>query len=79
MKVQVLNDSGEILWSYDHQVREGFTSTQYLKDGTQNQIVTALEMAHQQATGEQVLAEEERHIEEVAQNIAAAIKQNLKN
>lgn len=58
MKVQVLNGSGEVIWSYDHETLEGFTSTAYLEDGTQHQIVTALEVAHQQATGEQALSED---------------------
>ena len=58
MKVQVLNDSGEILWSYDHETLEGFTSTAYLTDGTQQQIVTALEIAHQQAAGELALSKD---------------------
>ncbi|MDY3570237.1 Rrf2 family transcriptional regulator [Enterobacter hormaechei] len=58
MKALIVNDSGGVLWSYDHESQKGFTSTSYLKDGTQRKIIATLEIAHQQATGEQGSSED---------------------
>ncbi|MDC9607365.1 Rrf2 family transcriptional regulator [Xenorhabdus griffiniae] len=51
MKVSIeLN--GEILWYRDEEKGEGMASTGYVKDGTQQKIITALKAALSQAKAE---------------------------
>lgn len=51
MKVSIkLN--GETIWYRDEEKGEGMASTGYIKDGTQQKIITALESALQQARAE---------------------------
>lgn len=51
MRVEI-SDSGETLWLRDSVTQEGIASLGYLKDGTQQKIITALEDALCQAKGE---------------------------
>ncbi|CDG99725.1 hypothetical protein [Xenorhabdus bovienii] len=51
MKVSIeLN--GETVWYRDEEKGEGMASTGYVKDGTQQKIITALEAALSQAKAE---------------------------
>ncbi|PHM31310.1 Rrf2 family transcriptional regulator [Xenorhabdus innexi] len=51
MKVSIeLND--EVIWSRDEKKGEGMASVRYIKDGTQQKIITALESALSQAKAE---------------------------
>ncbi|MCK6925395.1 Rrf2 family transcriptional regulator [Enterobacter roggenkampii] len=51
MKVEIKN-GGEVIWARDSNSLEGIASRGYLKDGTQQKIITALEDALSQAKGE---------------------------
>ncbi|MCR1304027.1 MULTISPECIES: Rrf2 family transcriptional regulator [unclassified Enterobacter] len=51
MKVEIKN-GGEVIWARDSNSLEGIASRGYLKDGTQQKIITALEEALGQAKGE---------------------------
>ncbi|WP_273906439.1 MULTISPECIES: Rrf2 family transcriptional regulator [Enterobacter] len=51
MKVEIKN-GGEVIWARDSNSLEGIASRGYLKDGTQQKIITALEEALSQAKGE---------------------------
>jgi len=51
MKVE-LSENGEALWMRDSVTLEGIASRGYLKDGTQQKIIAALEDALFQAKGE---------------------------
>lgn len=56
MKVSI-ERNGEIIWYRNDKNQTGMTSTAYLKDGTQEEIVSALEMALYQAKGEAGITE----------------------
>ncbi|WP_368750314.1 hypothetical protein [Klebsiella aerogenes] len=45
MKVQIIDDRGNPIWSQDDDSEFTGTSTEYLKDGTQEKIVAALKFA----------------------------------
>ncbi|BCT19804.1 TPA: Rrf2 family transcriptional regulator [Enterobacter asburiae] len=51
MKVNV-EQNGETIWMRDNETFEGIACTSYVKDGTQQKIITALEDALNQAKGE---------------------------
>ncbi|MEN3259081.1 hypothetical protein AAH678_30310 [Sodalis endosymbiont of Spalangia cameroni] len=53
MKVSIETE-GEIIWFRDTDKGEGLAALGYLRDGTQNQIIAALEEALTQAKGEQL-------------------------
>lgn len=57
MKV-VIESSGETIWMRDASTLEGVTSTEYVKDGTQQKIIAALEDALMQARGQAGSAED---------------------
>jgi hypothetical protein len=44
MKVECKDECGGVLWSFDHVNQENITSLTYLRDGTQQEIITALEL-----------------------------------
>jgi hypothetical protein len=53
MKVSVHSDDGEILWWFSNvDPPAGFTSDEYLRDGTQAKIVAALRAAIDEAAGQ---------------------------
>ncbi|MBA0190370.1 Rrf2 family transcriptional regulator [Pectobacterium odoriferum] len=51
MKVSI-ESSGEVIWYRDAENLEGMASTGYIKDGTQQKIIAALEGALFQAKGQ---------------------------
>lgn len=51
MKVAI-EVNGEVIWYRDNDKQEGMASLGYLKDGTQQKIIAALEDALTQANGE---------------------------
>lgn len=53
MKVAI-EVNGEVIWYRDSETLEGMASLGYLKDGTQQKIIAALEDALNQAKGEQL-------------------------
>lgn len=54
MKVAV-EVNGEVIWYRDSDKQEGVASLGYLKDGTQQKIIAALEEALFQAKGQMLL------------------------
>ncbi|AGJ86696.1 hypothetical protein [Raoultella ornithinolytica] len=53
MKVAI-EVNGEVIWFRNSETLEGMASLGYLKDGTQQKIIAALEDALNQAKGEQL-------------------------
>ncbi|WP_432692866.1 Rrf2 family transcriptional regulator [Morganella morganii] len=53
MKV-VIEVGGVVIWFRDEEKKEGMASAGYIKDGTQQKIISALESALKQAKGEQL-------------------------
>ncbi|MBW3118844.1 Rrf2 family transcriptional regulator [Providencia rettgeri] len=51
MKVSI-EVNGKTIWYRDEEKLEGMMSTGYIKDGTQEKIIAALESALEQAKGE---------------------------
>lgn len=51
MKV-VIENKNKVIWYRDNEKREGMASTGYIKDGTQQKIISALESALEQAKSE---------------------------
>ncbi|EJD6367747.1 Rrf2 family transcriptional regulator [Providencia huaxiensis] len=56
MKVSI-EVNGKTIWYRDEEKLEGMMSTGYIKDGTQQKIITALESALFQAKGQMQLAD----------------------
>lgn len=54
MKVAI-EVNGEVIWYRDSDKQEGVASLGYLKDGTQQKIIAALEKALFQAKGQMLL------------------------
>ncbi|HHD9895362.1 TPA: Rrf2 family transcriptional regulator [Klebsiella pneumoniae] len=54
MKVAI-EVNGEVIWYRDSEKKEGMASLGYLKDGTQQKIIAALEEALFQAKGQMLL------------------------
>ncbi|MEF3108662.1 Rrf2 family transcriptional regulator [Raoultella sp. WB_B2P2-3] len=54
MKVAI-EVNGEVIWFRDNETQEGMASLGYLKDGTQQKIIAALEEALFQAKGQTLL------------------------
>ncbi|HGX3178736.1 TPA: Rrf2 family transcriptional regulator [Klebsiella variicola] len=54
MKVAI-EVNGEVIWYRDSDKQEGVASLGYLKDGTQQKIIAALEEALLQAKGQMLL------------------------
>ena len=54
MKVAI-EVNGEVIWCRDSETLEGMASLGYLKDGTQQKIIAALEEALFQAKGQMLL------------------------
>ncbi|EMD6394849.1 Rrf2 family transcriptional regulator [Klebsiella pneumoniae] len=54
MKVAI-EVNGEVIWYRDSDKQEGMVSLGYLKDGTQQKIIAALEEALFQAKGQMLL------------------------
>ncbi|HED4126426.1 MULTISPECIES: hypothetical protein [Klebsiella pneumoniae complex] len=54
MKVAI-EVNGEVIWYRDSDKQEGMLSLGYLKDGTQQKIIAALEEALLQAKGQMLL------------------------
>lgn len=54
MKVAI-EVNGEVIWYRDSDKQEGMVSLGYLKDGTQQKIIAALEEALLQAKGQMLL------------------------
>ncbi|AUN61128.1 hypothetical protein NUKP32_49760 [Klebsiella variicola] len=54
MKVAI-EVNGEVIWYRDSDKQEGMASLGYLKDGTQQKIIAALEEALFQAKGQMLL------------------------
>ncbi|MFG6480413.1 Rrf2 family transcriptional regulator [Klebsiella pneumoniae] len=54
MKVAI-EVNGEVIWYRDSEKQEGIASLGYLKDGTQQKIIAALEEALFQAKGQMLL------------------------
>lgn len=57
MKVAI-EVNGEVIWYRDSETLEGMASLGYLKDGTQQKIIAALEGALTQAIGEALSSDE---------------------
>ncbi|HBR0925839.1 TPA: Rrf2 family transcriptional regulator [Klebsiella quasipneumoniae subsp. quasipneumoniae] len=57
MKVAI-EVNGEVIWYRDSEKQEGMASLGYLKDGTQQKIIAALEGALTQAIGEALSSDE---------------------
>ncbi|MDA5481856.1 Rrf2 family transcriptional regulator [Yersinia intermedia] len=55
MKVSIENE-GKVIWYRDSEKQEGMHSLGYLKDGTQQKIIAALEEALLQANGQNYLS-----------------------
>lgn len=53
MKVAI-EVNGEVIWYRDSDKQEGMASVGYLRDGTQQKIIAALEGALSQAKGEKL-------------------------
>lgn len=51
MKITIERDN-EVIWMRDNETLEGIACTSYIKDGTQHEIIAALEDALSQAKGE---------------------------
>ncbi|SHG32270.1 hypothetical protein SAMN05428958_101707 [Pantoea sesami] len=51
MKITIERDN-EVIWMLDNVTLEGVACTSYIKDGTQHEIIAALEDALSQAKGE---------------------------
>ncbi len=51
MKV-IVEHEGEAIWMRDTKSNQGITCVTYSKDGTQEKIIAALELALKQANGE---------------------------
>lgn len=47
-----LSENGQVIWMRDTKTTEGVACRNYVKDGTQLKIITALEDALSQANGE---------------------------
>lgn len=62
MQVQVVNDSGAIIWA--HGKDQGMTSKSYPLDGTQDVIIAVLKTALEQAKAEMINATFEKALEE---------------
>ncbi|EMM0110675.1 Rrf2 family transcriptional regulator [Providencia rettgeri] len=56
MKVSI-EVNGKTIWYRDEEKLEGMASTGYIKDGTQEKIIAALESALFQAKGQMQLAD----------------------
>jgi hypothetical protein len=56
MKVEI-SENGVKVWMRDSVTQEGVLSQEYLKDGTQQRIIAALEDALFQAKGQLLLSE----------------------
>ncbi|MEI7157968.1 Rrf2 family transcriptional regulator [Pectobacterium parmentieri] len=56
MKVSI-ESNGEVIWYRDAEKLEGMASTDYIKDGTQQKIIAALEEALYQANGQMFLTD----------------------
>lgn len=56
MKVSI-EVNGRTIWYRDEEKLEGMMSTSYIKDGTQEKIIAALESALFQAKGQMQLAD----------------------
>ncbi|AZS56808.1 Rrf2 family transcriptional regulator [Pectobacterium parmentieri] len=56
MKVSI-ESNGEVIWYRDAEKLEGMLSTSYIKDGTQQKIIAALEEALFQAKGQMFLTD----------------------
>ncbi|KOR02489.1 Rrf2 family transcriptional regulator [Pluralibacter gergoviae] len=50
--------SGEVIWFRDSSTLEGMACKSYVKDGTQQKIISALEDALTQARGESFLSDD---------------------
>lgn len=57
MKVSI-EKNGQVIWCRDSETLEGMASLGYLKDGTQQKIITALEDALFQAKGQLLLPDD---------------------
>ncbi|PHI31052.1 hypothetical protein [Budvicia aquatica] len=51
MKI-IIEDGGHTIWFRDNESKDGMACTGYIKDGTQEKIISALEDALFQAKGE---------------------------
>jgi hypothetical protein len=51
MKV-IIEHEGSVIWGRDTESNQGIACTAYTKDGTQEKIISALELALEQAKGE---------------------------
>ena len=51
MKV-IVEHEGSVIWDRDTESNQGIACTAYTKDGTQEKIIAALELALEQAKGE---------------------------
>lgn len=56
MEVSII-DGGKVIWMRNGVTQEGVASIQYLKDGTQQNIIAALEEALFQAKGQLMLSD----------------------
>lgn len=56
MKVSI-ESKGEVIWYRDAETLENMISTSYIKDGTQQKIIAALEEALFQAKGQMFLTD----------------------
>lgn len=52
MRISISSDAGELLWWREANPPAGFMSANYLRDGTQDQIIGALSEALEQAIGQ---------------------------
>lgn len=59
MKVAI-EVNGEVIWYRDSEKQEGMASLGYLKDGTQQKIITALQDALVQAQAQNIIWDEEQ-------------------
>lgn len=62
MKVAI-EVGGAVIWFRDEDKKEGMACTGYIKDGTQQKIISALEDALKQAKGEQLCRGDNKTLE----------------
>ncbi|EOQ50823.1 hypothetical protein WC7_01687 [Citrobacter sp. KTE151] len=65
MKVECLDDNDQLLWSYDTTNQQNITDMCFLKDGTQQTIITALENACTQAKGQILLSDDVNGVSDI--------------
>ncbi|MGR7890443.1 Rrf2 family transcriptional regulator [Klebsiella aerogenes] len=55
MNVQIVSETGGVIWSYDNLSVSGIAAVEYTRNRVQEKIIAALEVALQQAKGQMQL------------------------